>query len=105
MAAKGSIAKVDIFKKILDTFNGSFMNGEKELRIPWMENGELLEIKVTLTAAKDILGDCGAKSQVNPTHTEPASTSIPMSTQTVNAPSEPTEEEKERIAKLVAAMF
>ena len=105
MAAKGSIAKVDIFKKILDTFNGSFMNGEKELRIPWMENGELLEIKVTLTAAKDILGDCGAKSQVNPTYTEPVNTSTPMSTQTVNAPSEPTEEEKERIAKLVAAMF
>ena len=105
MAAKGSIAKVDIFKKILDTFNGSFMNGEKELRIPWMENGEQLEIKVTLTAAKDILGDLGAKSQVNPTHMEPASTSIPMNTQTVDAPSEPTEEEKERIAKLVAAMF
>ena len=105
MAAKGSIAKVDIFKKILDTFNGSFMNGEKELRIPWMENGEQLEIKVTLTAAKDILGDLGAKSQVNPTHMEPVNTSTPMSTQTVNAPSEPTEEEKERIAKLVAAMF
>lgn len=105
MAAKGSIAKVDIFKKILDTFNGSFMNGEKELRIPWMENGEHLEIKVTLTAAKDILGDLCAGSQVNPTHTEPANTSTPMSTQTVNVPSEPTEEEKERVAKLVAAMF
>lgn len=105
MAAKGSIAKVDIFKKILDTFNGSFMNGEKELRIPWMENGEQLEIKVTLTAAKDILGDLGATSQVNPTHTEPATTSIPMNTQTADVPSEPTDEEKERIAKLVAAMF
>ena len=104
MAAKGSIAKSDIFKKILDTFDGSFMNGEKELRIPWVENGEQLEIKVALTAAKDILGG-DAKPQVNPTHAEPVNTSIPTSTQTVNVPSEPTEEEKERVAKLVAAMF
>lgn len=105
MAAKGSIAKSDIFKKILDTFDGSFMNGEKELRIPWVENGEQLEIKVALTAAKDILGGGDAKSQVNPTHAEPVNTSIPTNTQTVNVPSEPTEEEKERVAKLVAAMF
>lgn len=105
MAAKGSIAKSDIFKKILDTFDGSFMNGEKELRIPWIENGEKLEIKVALTAAKDILGGGDTKPQVNPTHAEPVNTSIQTSTQTVSAPSEPSEEEKERVAKLVAAMF
>lgn len=105
MAAKGSIAKSDIFKKILDTFDGSFMNGEKELRIPWVENGEKLEIKVALTAAKDILGGGDGKPQVNLTHAEPVNTSIPTSIQTVSAPSEPSEEEKERIAKLVAAMF
>lgn len=105
MAAKGSIAKSDIFKKILDTFDGSFMNGEKELRIPWIENGEKLEIKVALTAAKDILGGGDTKPQVNPTHAEPVNTSIQTSIQTVSAPSEPSEEEKERVAKLVAAMF
>lgn len=105
MAAKGSIAKSDIFKKILDTFDGSFMNGEKELRIPWVENGEKLEIKVALTAAKDILDGGDGKPQVNPTYAEPVNTSIPTSTQTVNVPSEPSEDEKERIAKLVAAMF
>ena len=40
MAVKGIQAKADITKKILETFDGSFMN-DKEIRI-----------KVTLTAAK-----------------------------------------------------
>lgn len=52
--AKGSVAKDYIFKTILKTFEGSFMyNGGKECRIPFMENGELVQVKVTLTAAKE----------------------------------------------------
>lgn len=51
MAVKGIQAKADITKKILETFDGSFMN-DKEIRIPVMENGEEVQIKVTLTAAK-----------------------------------------------------
>lgn len=51
MAVKGIQAKADITKKILETFDGSFMN-DKEIRIPVMENGEEIQIKVTLTAAK-----------------------------------------------------
>lgn len=54
MAARGSIAKEEIINKILDTFIGSFING-KEVRIPWREGGEDLQIKVTLTAAKDVI--------------------------------------------------
>lgn len=51
MAVKGIQAKADITKKILEIFDGSFMN-DKEIRIPIMENGEEVQIKVTLTAAK-----------------------------------------------------
>lgn len=51
MAAKGSIAKEEITQKILKEFEGSFIN-DKEIRIPWMENGEILQIKVALTCAK-----------------------------------------------------
>ena len=54
--AKGSIAKEAIFKKMLEVFPNSFMADAKTLRIPWEENGETIEIKVALTAAKDILG-------------------------------------------------
>lgn len=51
MALKGSQAKEEITKKILETFDGSFKY-EKEIRIPIMENGELIQIKCVLTAAK-----------------------------------------------------
>lgn len=55
MAVKGAYAKEVITNKILATFTGSFING-KEIRIPIEENGEVLEIKVNLVRANDVLG-------------------------------------------------
>lgn len=49
--AKGQQSKNIIAQKILDTFEGSFQY-DKEIRVPIMEDGELIQIKVTLTAAK-----------------------------------------------------
>ena len=61
MAARGAEAKLEITKKLLEVFPNSFMYNEgKEIRIPVVENGEVIQIKVTLTAAKtnvDIGGD------------------------------------------------
>ena len=54
MAAKGSISKEIIVQKILDTFEGAF-KFDKEIRIPMIEDGNSLQIKVALTAAKDIV--------------------------------------------------
>lgn len=51
MAIRGAIAKQEITNKILETFEGSFCY-EKEIRIPIVENGETIQIKCTLTAAK-----------------------------------------------------
>lgn len=52
--AKGQEAKSIISKKILETFEGAFLyNDGKEIRIPIKENGENIQIKVTLTAAKE----------------------------------------------------
>ena len=51
MAARGAIAKEQIIEKLLQFFPGSFKN-DKEIRIPVEENGEEIQIKVTLTAAK-----------------------------------------------------
>ena len=51
--AKGSYAKAEIMKKLLATFEGSFLYDDgKELRIPFIEDGETIQIKVALTCAK-----------------------------------------------------
>lgn len=50
--AKGSVAKEAITNQILKNFNGSFIYG-KEIRIPFDENGVPVQIKVTLTCAKE----------------------------------------------------
>ena len=54
MAAKGSIAKVEIGEKILSLFgDNAFWNGEgKEIRINTTENGETLQVKLAFTVAK-----------------------------------------------------
>lgn len=56
MAAKGAVAKQTITEEILNCFPGSFVH-DKVIRIPIMENGAIVEIKVALTCAKDIIGN------------------------------------------------
>lgn len=52
--ARGQIAKAEIAQKILNNFDGAFLyNDGKEIRIPTIENGEEIQIKVALTAAKE----------------------------------------------------
>lgn len=80
--AKGSSSKELITEILLGVFKGSFING-KELRIPVLENGDPIQIKVTLTAAKDLISADGSDSI------------------SVAQFSEPTEEEKEAIKQLL----
>ena len=58
--ARGSQAKQEILETLKETFPNSFMEDAKILRIPWIENGETIEIKITMTAAKNILGGSAA---------------------------------------------
>ena len=52
--AKGSQLKKEISSKILEVFPGSFLyNDGKEIRICGQEDGVEIQIKVTLTAAKE----------------------------------------------------
>lgn len=54
--AKGNVAKQEITDKILKTFDGAFIyNGGKEIRIPFVENGEQLQIKCVLTCSKSLV--------------------------------------------------
>lgn len=54
--AKGSVAKSEVYNKIMEVFPGSFMyNDGKELRINITENGEPVQLKLVLTASKTIV--------------------------------------------------
>ena len=100
--AKGAIAKQAIFEKLLEVFNGSFMyaNG-KELRIPWEEESGPVQIKVTLTAAKDMVSPEGEVMRAAATASEP----VPMAN-FMNSPhiEEPTEEEKQTVQDLLKTL-
>ena len=88
--ARGSQAKTEITQKLLETFAGSFPY-DKEIRIPWVENGEQVEIKVTLTCAKTNVGN--AETQVTGS-IEPK----------VAASGEITEEEKKEVVDLITKL-
>lgn len=113
MAIKGTQAKSEVAKIILDTFGDrAFLyNDGKEIRINCTEAGELVQIKVALTAAK-VAVEQGADSAV-PGSIKPTAPTIPKSemidfeaaeTQPQVAPIEPTADEKARIKELMAKL-
>ena len=94
MAARGAWSKEQVWNKILETCPGSFVN-EKEIRIPMIENGDRIEIKVTLTAAKTNVGGDAANEAVQGAEAA------------VSAPTEvlpPSEEEKAQVNNLLAKL-
>lgn len=100
MAARGAIAKEQITQQILEAFAGSFKY-DKEIRIPIMENGEQIQIKVTLTAAKTNV-EGGSDTALPGEVATPTATAKPLKENTVVA--EVTEEEKQNVMKAMAAL-
>ena len=92
MAARGSESKEKVTQMILNTFPSAFKY-EKEIRIPMMENGEEVQIKVTLTAAKT--------NVENGEVSLPTTNSVITKSDEVKVPVEPTEEEKQNVANLL----
>lgn len=94
MAARGAQAKIDITKKILEIFPGSFTY-EKEIRIPYVDTDNTAgQIKVVLTAAKVAVEGGGEVFSAEKNDIEV----LPFN---VKVPKEPTEEEKERLKTLI----
>lgn len=94
MAAKGAVLKKEVAEKILAAFPGnSFLfNDGKEIRINGTEDGQKLQIKITLTCAKvAVEGGSEVTSSGEVKATGPAP----------QIPDEPTAEEKERLATLL----
>lgn len=94
MAVRGSQAKSEITKKILETFEGSFiMPDGKEIRIPMMEDGALIQIKVGLTAAKENVENTAGSGHSSPVESQAAA--IPTGS------FEMTVEEKQEVVDLI----
>lgn len=99
--ARGALAKQIVFDKILKTFDGSFMyNGGKECRIPIDEEGTLVQIKVALTCAKDIVSVEGNIEHAAVAKEEDNFMNFPEP----HKPVEPTPEEKKNVQSLLEAL-
>lgn len=101
MAVRGNVAKEEITRKILEIFSNSFING-KEIRIPYQENGEEVQIKVTLTAAKENVDN---PSFATNSAVAPNSVTVSFSQPSfAEVSSVPTDEEKENLQKLITKL-
>ena len=95
--ARGSEAKTYVMEQIFKIFDNAFLASDgKTIRIPYTENNERIEIKVSLVAAKDCeRADDGTES----------SSDVNISVNTAEPViAEPTEEEKERVRSLLKAL-
>jgi hypothetical protein len=96
MAVKGAAAKAEITSKILAVFPGSFQY-DKEIRVPTMENGEEVQIKVVLTAAKVNVTN-GADAALPGDFPTPVNTPV---TPEKSGPIEPTDKETANVSALL----
>jgi hypothetical protein len=96
--ARGQELKKEITKKILEFFPNSFLyNDGKEIRICGQENGEEIQVKVTLTAAKENV----YSGQDNATPGTTAEMNFESNKQVEQKITEPTQEEKDNVKKLM----
>ena len=93
--AKGAQSKQDAAQKILNLFPGSFIY-EKEIRIPYQEEGEAIQLKCVLTCAKVNVGendDVAIPGETVENHTE--------TQDEVRPAAQVTQEEKDNVKKLM----
>lgn len=104
MALKGAQAKEEITKKILEVFPSAFQY-DKEIRVNMMEDGQLTQIKLTLTAAKVMVNAGGDVAVPGDTVEEVAAAPTQA---TFDAPKtaniETSAAEKENLSKLLRSL-
>lgn len=102
--ARGAASKEQVMAGILAAFPGSFKY-DKEIRIPMNEDGEIIQIKCVLTAAK-VNVENGGDTAVPGTATATATKTVTASVSSAPAGfmNEPTAEEKQAVADLVSKL-
>lgn len=101
--AKGAESKTKIFEQLQKMFPDSFWNGPKEFRIPMEENGERVELKVTLTCAKENVGVSNS-IDLSISNEPILNVEVGKSESDTTYSEEPTEEEMENIKNLAEAL-
>jgi hypothetical protein len=103
--ARGAASKEQVMAGILATFPGSFRY-DKEIRIPMTEDGEVIQIKCVLTAAKTNVENGGDTAVPGATASVTPATVFKEATGTspVNTPVEPSAEEKQAVAELISKL-
>lgn len=102
--AKGSIAKNEVYNKVMEMFPGSFMyNDGKELRINMEEDGESVQIKLVLTAAKTPVSNGDDNALPGAAVVASNDTSI-ASEVTTSAPAQVSDEEKQSVQDLMSKL-
>ena len=98
--AKGASSKLAVTEKLLEVFSGSFLyNDGKEIRIPGLEDGQELQVKVALTCAKTNVSPNGENAL--PGEDTITEVLIPNASQ---ASVEVTQEEKNNIKKMMEVL-
>lgn len=101
--AKGSIAKSEVYSKVMGMFPGSFMyNDGKELRINMEEDGEPIQIKLVLTVAKTPVSN-GDDNALPGAAVASNDTSV-ASEVTTSVPAQVSDEEKQSVQDLMSKL-
>lgn len=97
--AKGALSKQEATQKILELFPGSFVY-DKEIRIPFTEEGEEIQLKCALTCAKVNVAVGGENAMPG----EDISTIVTTNTATPVEKTVVSDEEKENLRRMMAAI-
>ena len=97
--ARGAASKEQVMAGILAAFPGSFKY-DKEIRIPMNEDGEIIQIKCVLTAAK-VNVENGGDTTVPGAAAAAKTVTTSASPAPAGSINEPTAEEKQAVADLI----
>ena len=105
--AKGQIAKSEVMQAILEYFGEKAFVYEKDIRVNWVEDGQPVQIKISLTASKVAVekdGDVTLPSAPAIPKAEMLDFSDDAAPMPAPAPVEPSAQEKQNIQELLAKL-
>ena len=103
--AKGQISKDNIAKELLAYFGDRAFKYDKEIRVNCQEAGELVQIKIALTAAKVAVTEGGDEAMPGDIAIAPQTESAVMfNAKEQGSVAQPTETEKHNVAELLKSL-